>query len=311
MAKQRPLKPDVMYRRLQKAAEKHVRQADLTSALACCERALAALPKTDYHRARGQSWLTQVDAAVKWLAAFYRQASKTMHVKSLYCEMKRFEINTDVWDAEAFAYDLFGDPDEPGWLVGWKKSTTKPLMLGSMKDLQRLYASDQAREDGPPPKSMAASEAVSMLLTLRFMELIQAAAVQARASAKLPEEVPVLAAVHDSDLLLVSYGKVQPKPTSPDPPRQKAKPRPRAGGKRHIYRLDIVWDEFGNSVPFDCLDFVSAREESRCKDLLRGPGRVSSNWKPPHIKLRKRKLRNDILYLTAGGTWAVTAKAKV
>ena len=234
MAKQRPPKPDAMYRRLQKAAEKHVRRADLTLAIAYCERTLAELPKTEYHRARGRSWFLQTDDAAKWLAAFYRQASKTMRVKSLYCEMTRFEINTDVWDAEAFAYDLFGDPEEPDWLVGWKKSTNKPLVLGGMKDLQRSYARDQAREGGPPPKSVAAAEAVSMLVTLRFMELIQAAAVQARASGKLPEDVPVLSAVHDSDLVLVCYGKVQPTPTSPEPQRKKAKPRPRRRQAAHL-----------------------------------------------------------------------------
>lgn len=309
MSIKRPPKPDVTYARLQKSAQKHVRRGDLQPAIAECERALASLSKTPYHRALGRSWQRQTAEAAKWLAAFYRNAAKSLRVKALYCEMTRFEINTDVWDAEAFAYDRFGDPDEPGLLVGWKRSTSKPLVLKGMKDLQRAYARDQAREDDPPAESVAASEAVSMLLTLRFQALIQAAAFRARSEGKLPEDVPVLAAVHDSDLLLACYGKIRPKPQSPQRPQPKAKLKPRSGGKRHIYELDIAWDEHGNSLPYDCLDFASGSEETKCNELLRRAGKMAAAWNAPRIRLRKRKWRNELLYLP-GGAWAVTSKAK-
>jgi hypothetical protein len=309
MPSRRP-KPNETYFRLQRAITKYVEHGKLAPAIARCERELSKHPRSQFHAAIGRSWLGQTAEAAQWLAAFLRQTAKSMPVRALYCEMTRFEINTDVWDAHALAYDFMGDPADLGWLVGWKTSTTKPLVLARMRDLQRLYGQHARREDGPPLGEAGPSEAASMLLTLRFMELIQAAAQRAREEGKLPEEMPVFAAVHDSDVVLAAYGKVQPQVTRLEPPRPKPAAQPHQDDRRRIYQLDIPWDEFGNSLPFDVLNFASAAEERRCGTLLDQAQPLAAQWKPPRMKLRKRKWRCDILRLGVLQCWALTGRAK-
>src|SRR3989442_887731 len=125
-----------IYLELQRAVQTDVRAARLEPAIAYCEQVLSDLPKSNYHIALGQTFLGQTDEAAAWLAGFYQQTSETMKVKVLYVEMTRFEINTDVWDAHAFAYDLFGGPNDLGWLAGWKKHTDQPLVLAGLADVR-------------------------------------------------------------------------------------------------------------------------------------------------------------------------------
>ncbi len=189
----RPLTP---YARLERAIRAWVQRGDLNHAVARCEADLAGLSRTDYHAALGRSWLGQTREASRWLAGFYESAAKAFPVRALYCEMNRFEINTDEWYLDAFAYDFFGDPQDLGWLVGWKKASGQRgrFVMRGMQDVQTLFARDYS--DDPPNSVRAPSEVVILLLTLRMQELVQAAARQARQAGGLPDNIPVLAAAH-------------------------------------------------------------------------------------------------------------------
>jgi hypothetical protein len=296
------------YARLERTVHPWVRKAELERAIARCEAELATLPQTEYQQVLGRSWLRQTKEASRWLAAFHRTAAKALSVRALYCEMNRFEINPYEWYINAFAYDFFGDPRDLGWLVGWKKATAdrNRLVLRGMADLQALFARDYA--DVPPPKVRAASEVVVLLLTLRMQELIHASAVQARKAGQLPEDVPVLAAAHDSNLVCFSYGRVKPLVTRSEPARPAVSPPPRPGARLGIYKLDGGWDEFHNSLPWDVLDYVKQSEEERYSDQLNRAKPLAKGWQPPHVKLRRRKWRCDLIGLYPH--WVVNEKAR-
>jgi len=175
--------------------------------------------------------------------------------------MNRFEINANEWYIDAFAYDVFGDPEQLGWLVGWKKSTSerKHLTLTEMEDLQDLYARDYA--DEPPSKIHAAAETASLLLTLRMEALIQAASARAREEGGLPEDLPVLAGAHEADPVCCLYGKVRPSITRQGPARPVLSSSPPADGSLGIYKIEGGWDEFHNSLPWDLIDHVNEPDE--------------------------------------------------
>jgi len=308
MAKKPVQKADATYPRLAKAVAKGVAAAKLAPAIDRCERELAKLPKSSFHCALEQSWLDQTDEAAGWLAAFHEHTAKLMPLKAIYVELTRFEINTKVWDAHAFAYDFFGDPDDLGWLVGWKHSTNRPLILKGMAEVQSAYRR-HVRTSEPRATEQHAAETASVLLELRFQDLMLAAARQARKKRALPEDLPVLAATHDSDLIARSYGRVKPHVTRVGPERPKASVVP-ADGMRHVYQLSGGWDEFRNSLPWDILEGVSIDAEMQLSELLDQTRSLAEDWKPPRVKLRSRKWRCDLLSFGAGHHWAVNQRAR-
>ena len=297
------------YPRLERAVRPWVQKAKLDRAIAWCEAALSKLRRTDYHAALGRSWLGQTSEAVRWLAGFYRAAAKTMPVRALYCEMNRFEINPDEWYLDAFAYDFFGDSEELGWLVGWKKSSVDRgrFVLRGMRDLQALFARDYV--DEPPDPIRRVSEVVILLLTLRMQELVHAASRQAHQSGSLPDEIPVLAAAHDSDLVCFSFGSVVPPVTRLEPARPAAIPPPRRGVRLGIYKMDGGYDEFGNSLPWDVLDYSRDSDQEKYGDLMDRAEPLAQTWVAPRVSLRQRKWRCDLISLYP--QWAVNEKARV
>lgn len=296
------------YARLERAVRPWVRSAELDRAIARCEADLAALPRTDYHAALGRSWLGQTREASRWFAGFYQTAAKALPVRALYCEMNRFEINPDEWYLDAFAYGFFGDPEDPGWLVGWKMSSPKRsrFVLRGMGDLQELFAGDYG--DRPHETVRAASEIVILLLTLRMQELVFAAVRQARKSGRLPDDVPVLAAAHDSDLVCLCYGSVVPPVTRPEPARPRLPRSPRRGSRLGIYKIDGGYDEFGNSLPWDLLDYARESDREKYGDRLDRAGPLAENWTPPRVILRRRKWRCDLIRLYPH--WGVSKTAR-
>jgi hypothetical protein len=298
----------VSYEKLERAVRKWVRKADLSRAIAHCEKELAALPRTEYHQALGRSWLRQTLDASRWLGGFCRTTAKALSIRALYCEMNLFEINPDEWYVDAFAYDFFGEPRDLGWLVGWKKTTgdRNRLVLRGMRELQALFARDYG--DEPPADIRPASEVVILLLTLRMQELMHAAALRARQSGQLPEDLPVLAASHDSDLICFSYGRVKPRVTRPEPARPVVSPPPRAGARLGIYQIGTGWDEFHNSLPWDGLVYAREKDEEKYTDQLYKVKPLARNWRALRVKLHRRKWRCDLIQLYPH--WAVNERAR-
>jgi hypothetical protein len=286
-----------------------VRQGELERAIALCESKLAAMPRTEYQKALGRSWARQTQEAAGWLASFYRAAKKDLPVRALYCEMNRFEINTAEWSIDAFAYDFFGNPDDLGWLVGWKEASShhNRLVLRGMADLQEIFSRDYS--DAPPPKVRAASESAILLLTLRMQQLIDAAAKQARQAVRLPQDIPVLAAAHDSDLVSSSYGNIKPTVTRHEPPRPVAGPPPKPGAPHGLYEIDGGRDEFHNSLPWDVLDYARVGDFMKYDDQLGRPKPLAGKWKIPRLTLRRRKWRCDLIQLYPH--WVVNEKARM
>jgi hypothetical protein len=296
------------YARLERAVRPWVQSAELDRAVARCEAALSKLRRTGYHAALGRSWLGQTSDAVRWLTGFYRAAAKTMPVRALYCEMNRFEINPDEWYLDAFAYDFFGDPEDLSWLVGWKKCSADRgrFVLRGMGDLQALFARDYG--DEPPKPVRTASELVVLLLTLRMQELVHGASRQAHQAGWLPDDVPVLAAAHDSDLVCFSYGSVVPSVTRREPARPAAPRPPRPGARLGIYKIDGGYDEFGNALPWDVLDYARDSDQEKYRARIKRAEPLAEIWVAPRVTLRQRKWRCDLIRLYP--QWAVNEKAR-
>lgn len=280
----------------------------LTTAIELCEAALSKEATTKYHAAIGRTWIAQVDEVAHWLTSSYKRAARSISVRSLYVEMNRFDINHDLWYLDVFAYDIFGGSADLDWLAGWKKSSQlqKRFKLRGTEDLQTLFSNDD--RDDLPTSSRNLLELVFLILSLRMQELICAAMSKARQSRQLPDELPVLAAVHDFDLVYCSYGETLPLVTEYEPEYPTAIPDASCDKDLAVYRIGGGYDTFHNSLPWDLLDYANKEEAKECQDRLEKNLRLSDAWIPPRVTLRKRKWRNDIIQLYPD--WAVNEKAR-
>jgi hypothetical protein len=311
MARKRMPKLVNDYASAERAVRAWVENGELDRAIAFCEKAIRRLPKSAYHQAVGRSFLHQTGECAKWLAKFFKSAQKSHTVRSLYCEMNRFEINPDRWYIDGFAYEFIGDTSDFGWLCGWKKATGEScFVLKGMEDLQRLFERDLECECSA--QSQTPSEFAILLLTLRMQQLVNTAARLARRNGGLPVELPVFSTAHDSDLISTSAcsGGVVVSPeylTALEPPTSPPS-YPACSTKQGVYCVDHGWDQFRNSIQWDVLDYTSAREEDKCTDLLRQDKPLTRTWPAPRVKLRRRRFRCDLVQIYPH--WAVNAKAK-
>jgi hypothetical protein len=134
-----------------------------------------------------------------------------------------------------------------------------------------------------------------MLLTLRMEELIQTACSRGREDGGLPEDLPVLAGAHEADSVCCWYGKTRPPITHAGPARPIVSSSPPDDGPLGIYEIEGGWDEYHNSLPWDLIEHRNERDEEKYHDLLSMTKPLAPNWKPPHVKIRRRKWRCDLM----------------
>ena len=96
---------------------------DFSKTLNIAESALKKIPATKFHFVLGQSFINQADSLVNWIDNFYKEISKKIKIKALYFEMNKFDINTDIWYMDGFAYEKDGglDLDDMEWLSDYER----------------------------------------------------------------------------------------------------------------------------------------------------------------------------------------------
>lgn len=298
-----------------------LKKDDIAGAIGDLEQRIQKLEPSPFHKALGRSWLKQQNQLAKWLKKVFAAASKQFAVKALYVEMNRFDINTDRWYLDGFAFDEFGGDKEIEWLCDSKYTTedSAQFKLTGMSDLQKAYES--LTEDDS--SCFETEQAVVLLLTLRMLEVVQAAASEARANGWLPEDVPVVAAAHEADPTQCFYGAIKPKKKrEPKAKLPVISADPPAPGWVGIYEPTDN-DPRGNSYPFTLLrhssyesnDFDARWTAAKHLDgVLTTTTSAMKDWVPPTdfaIHTRKPGWDCDIMIVATGhDAWAFTEAAR-
>jgi len=179
--------------------------------------------ETPFHAVLDRTFLGQVDQAATWLAEVYDSGAKGFGVTALSVEMIGFDINTDQWSLECFAFsmprgELFEDLEYN--LAEYEDAEENEFILVGMEDLQAAYEQtdigDLLVSEAPQDKQLL--EAVSIasdLVTARMQELIAAAHREASRRGHPVGRVPVFANSHDSLWLTVCCpGRRRARPTT-------------------------------------------------------------------------------------------------
>ena len=183
-------------------------QLDMSSAIAIAEARLRQLPPTEFHEVIGLSLVGQAHDLAIWVDQFYQAVSKRIEVEALYFELTEFDINTDQWYIDCFAYTKDGglDANDMEWLVEFDASSQEEIgtvfLIEGYENLQKAFEtfdekpSDLERED--------ASSWCEQIIIARFMELMRAAHLSAKDS-KLPwANLPIYFTEHAYDFIVRS-----------------------------------------------------------------------------------------------------------
>lgn len=183
----------------------YLEEGQLSVAIAQVEAALGNLEPTYFHALRGVSLVPQREAGLRWLTAFYDRVSRAQPVKALYLEMNGFDVNTDEWYVDGFAFEKAGTPGELDWLADWEEdmATTEPFVLRGFEGGQEAFA--QYMEEGDHSDALErARDLAEALVVLRLQELLDHIHRTAKSQGLAWGQTPVWVTAHDYEPVYVS-----------------------------------------------------------------------------------------------------------
>ncbi|MCE5277043.1 MAG: hypothetical protein ABFD92_08170 [Planctomycetaceae bacterium] len=121
----------------------------------------------------GRSMLGQTSRVADWLERVYEDHA-TGKVTALFVEMERFDINTDLWTIQGFAFSMPAEElmEDLEYNLGeYDSALEETLALTGMEDLQAVFARAREQDSSTEPEQSYAFD----LMTVRMQQLIAAA----------------------------------------------------------------------------------------------------------------------------------------
>jgi len=181
-------------------------QLNFDKALSLAETELRKIPTTDFHYVLEKSLVEQSDELASWVENFYKIATKKNKVEALYFEMNEFDINTDHWYIDSFAFSKDGglDLDDMEWLCDFdtdsQTETETVFKIGGYEKLQAAFESI-ALDTVDLQNARDWSE---QIIIARFMELMTNAHLIAKAKKLNWAAVPIYFTEHSYDFVVKS-----------------------------------------------------------------------------------------------------------
>lgn len=99
----------------------YLEQLNFARALDIAETELRKIPPTDFHYVLDKTLIDHADLLATWVGGFYNLSVQKNEVETLYFEINEFDINTEHWYIDCFAYSTDGglDPEYMEWLCDY------------------------------------------------------------------------------------------------------------------------------------------------------------------------------------------------
>lgn len=157
-------------------------QLNFDKALSIAQTELRKIPTTEFHNVLDKSLVGQADDLASWVENFYNLATKKNKVEALYFEMNEFDINTDLWYVDCFAFNKDGglDLDDMDWLCDFdtdsQTETETVFKIDGYEKLQTAFESIELDTDD----LQNARDWCEQIIIARFMELMRTAHLTAK-----------------------------------------------------------------------------------------------------------------------------------
>jgi len=173
---------------LQDQLEPLLRAGDLAQCERIVSARLAGLPHSPFHIILDLSITTDLKGVAAVFDEFFQEQGARFKIAAVYTEMNGFDINTDLWYCEPFAYEQYGGHENYNWLSKWQGETEDGIAIMGLEALQEVYAGAAFRDE----RFRDARSVTSLLVVIRFQDLIRRAALHMREL-----RFPLLATAHD------------------------------------------------------------------------------------------------------------------
>jgi|SRR5579863_4293067 len=177
--------------------EKVLRADDLDT----CERTvieeIAKLPASPFHIATDLSISNDPSDAAAYFDRFFEIESQRIAIAAAYTEMNGFDINTNRWFCNTFAYTTYEGHKDYDWLSDWQSGDFPSFTIRGLEPLQAVYASPAFHE------FYDVAFMISLLVVIKFQKFMKAA------SNKMTRlRFPLLVTAHDFDFI----SEIRPRP---------------------------------------------------------------------------------------------------
>jgi len=182
---------------------------DFEGALIIAQNELKSLPVSPFHAIIGRSLLHMTKPLANWIDDFYDGANKCAVVNSLYFELNEFDINTDYWFIDGFAYDEC-DLDDMDWSSDFttdaRTETGSVFYIEDYHALQSAFSEiDRKKQNGEWNEDLQnARDWCEQIIIIRFMELMRNTHLLAKKEFLKWSNIPVYFAEHEYDFILQS-----------------------------------------------------------------------------------------------------------
>jgi uncharacterized membrane protein YgcG len=181
-------------------------QLNFDKAISIAETALRKLPKSDFHYILGKSLVAQADDLATWAEKFYTLATKNNTVAALYFEMNEFDINTDHWYIDSFAFSEDGglDPDDMEWLCDFDTDSQTEMetvfQINGYEPLQDAFEHTTLDSDD----LQNSRDWCEQIIIARFMQLVTTAHTIAKTKKLNWATIPIYFTEHAYDFIVKS-----------------------------------------------------------------------------------------------------------
>ena len=181
-------------------------QHNFDKALNIAQTELRKIPTTIFHNVLDKSLVAHAAELASWVEDFYNLATKKNKIEALYFEMNEFDINTDLWYIDSFAYSNDGglDLDDMEWLCDFdtdsQTETDTVFKLDGYEELQDAFENVELCTDD----LQNARDWCEQIIIARFMELMTTAHKIAKAKKLCWGTVPIYFTEHSYDFILKS-----------------------------------------------------------------------------------------------------------
>jgi hypothetical protein len=179
---------------------------DFEKALQFAENELRKIPPTEFHFVLDNSLLDQANDLASWTENFYTLATKKNKVEALYFEMNEFDINTDYWYIDSFAFENDGglDLENMDWLSDFdtdSQTETKTVFkIDGYEKLQKAFENIELETDD----LQNARDWCEQIIITRFMELMRTAHLTAKSKNLNWAKIPIYFTEHSYDFIAKS-----------------------------------------------------------------------------------------------------------
>jgi hypothetical protein len=179
---------------------------DFEKALQFAENELRKIPLTEFHFVLDNSLLDQTNDLASWTENFYNLATKKNKVEALYFEMNEFDINTDYWYIDSFAFENDGglDLENMDWLSDFdtdSQTETKTVFkIDGYEKLQKAFENIELET----ANLQNARDWCEQIIITRFMELLRIAHLTAKSRNLNWGKIPIYFTEHSYEFIAKS-----------------------------------------------------------------------------------------------------------